>query len=281
MILGISDSNDIEGHPNKGDYDVIITKYTKDGELLWNQSYGTDLTDSALYVSFVKDDGFLFIPKSVYVDEGEFHQINEDAIVQKYDKNGRLQWMQTYGGSDVDYFSAALLTKDDKLMVLCNTLSNDIKGIPNKGGYDGIFVKYDISYEMNLLQTKNGTVSIRKNNNLGLIESIPNKGFCVDSVIVKDTLGNDLDVNQVNKQTFSVDLYDDVTVEVLFKRELSNPETGISSFIFFFLNQNVCIICPFFQFSSFSVLLFSKRNNLWARCNQLLNINFCNFVLNV
>jgi hypothetical protein len=231
LLLGRTYSSDIEGVEYQGDGDIIMAKYTPNGEFLWSKSYGTYLTDTVEFISFTEDEGFLMVPKSVYVDEGDFHQREEDGIVLKYDKFGNLKWSKTYGGSDVDYFSAALLTDSGDLMVLCNSISTDIPNLPNNGGYDGIFLKYTINYDMNKVDTVNGTFDLKNNKNIAYIETTPNKGYEVDKIIIKDTNDEIIESSKIDDVTYSVALYDDVSVEVIFKDALVNPKTGVDNIV--------------------------------------------------
>ena len=250
LVMGQTDSNDIENINFKGSSDVIMVKYDREGNVLWEQSYGTADIDRLSFASYVKDDGFLFIPETVvlYEDgEGEYHRSTEDGIVQKYDKNGKLQWTKTYGGSDVDYFSGALLTKNDDLIVLCNSLSTDISGISNKGNYDSVLLNFKISYEINVFETMNGFVKSQIVNNLALINATPDEGYEVDKIVVTDTLGNVLETSKIDDLTYSVDLYDDVKVEVLFKEKLVNPKTGVSDYIGVMFTIFIIGICAFFM----------------------------------
>ena len=246
LVMGQTQSNDIENINFKGSSDVIMVKYDREGNVLWEQSYGTADIDRLSFVSYVKDDGFLFIPETVvlYEDgEGEYHSSTEDGIVQKYDKNGKLQWTKTYGGSDVDFFSAALLTKNDDLIVLCNSLSTDISGISNKGNYDFVLLNFKISYEINVLETMNGIVKSQNVNNFALINATPDEGYEVDKIVVTDTLGNVLETSKIDEVSYSVLLHDDVTVDVTFKEKLSNPKTGVFDYItFIMVGMLVCLI---------------------------------------
>ena len=45
IVYGYSYSTDIEGLPNKGGDDAIIVKYDKDGNMLWQKSWGGNKTD--------------------------------------------------------------------------------------------------------------------------------------------------------------------------------------------------------------------------------------------
>ena len=55
----------------------------------------------------------------------------------------------------------------------------------------------------------------------------PDQGYELNKIIVKDKNGKMVDVVKLENETYSFDLYSDVSVEVLFKEIVSNPKTGV------------------------------------------------------
>ena len=229
ILFGRSESTDIEGLPNKGSYDAIIVKYDKDGNLLWQKSWGGSGYDSLSQVIETEDGNFILFGHSESTDiEGLPNKGSQDAIILKYDKNGNMLWQKSWGGNGYDSLSQVIETEDGNFILFGHSESTDIEGLPNKGS-TFILVKYSVEYDLGNVETENGSAELKQDGKYGIITPTPNEGYEVDKIIIKDKDGNVLDV-EVNKQedgTYSFELYTDVSVEVLFKEKIENPKTGI------------------------------------------------------
>ena len=77
-----------------------------------------------------------------------------DAVIVKYDTGNDITWARKYIGGNCDSFSAVKQTTDDNFVAVGNSYSTDgdLTGL-NKGGNDGIIVKYD----------RNGVITWAKN----------------------------------------------------------------------------------------------------------------------
>ena len=235
---GYSYSTDIEGLPNKGAADVIIVKYDKNGNLMWQKSWGGDRFEGFSELLQTKDGGFIAYGYSLSTDIEGLPNKNEsnfttDVIIVKYDKDGNLVWQKSWGGNEDEEFSELLQTKDGGFIAYGYSLSTDIEGFPNKENEDAIIVKYSIEYDLEIITTENGTSTAIQQGKYGVITPTPNEGYEVDKIIIKDKDGNVLDVEVTNQEDglYSFELYTDVSVEVLFKGKIENPKTGIVDII--------------------------------------------------
>ena len=289
IIVGESESNDIEGLQNKGSYDAIVLKYDKDGNLIWQKSWGGNDSERFTSVAVTEDGGFVAVGNTQFIvyegdsrldaiivkynkdgnvlwqksygnELNEFYEsvveiddygfvvvgyINsslidskpatdkDDAIIIKYDKDGNMLWEKSWGGSDYDEFRKVISTQDGKIIASGYSHSTDIDGLTNKGEKDAIIVKYSIEYNLENITTENGTSAVEQKGKYRIVTPTPNEGYEVDKIIVKDKDGNVLDVETTKQEdgTYSFDLYTDVSVEVLFKEKIENPKTGIMDFI--------------------------------------------------
>ena len=201
-------STDIEGLPNKGECDAIIVKYDKDGNLMWQKSWGG--IDSEVFNDGfqTEDGGFIVSGYSYSTDiEGLTNKGNMDAIIVKYDKDGNMLWQTSWGGNDIDIFDDVLQTKNGEFIATGYLYSTDIEGLPNKGEYDVIIVKYDKdgnvlwqtswggNYEDNIigkLLLSEGGFIVDIISYSSDIEGLPNKGS-EDAIIVKYSVEYDLE----------------------------------------------------------------------------------------
>ena len=206
IVSGFSESTDIEGLPNKGSEDGIIVKYDKDGNMLWQKSWGGSDDDFFSGIRQTQDDGFIVYGYSDSTDiEGLPNKGGTDAIIVKYDKDGNLLWQKNWGGNSYDKFSEILQTQDGGFIVCGYSESTDIEGLPNKGESNAIIVKYDkdgnllwqknwdgngIEAFFDILQTQDGGFIVSGYSRSTDIEGLPNKGE-LDAIIVKyDKDGN-------------------------------------------------------------------------------------------
>ena len=120
-----------------------------------------------------------------------------------------------------------IFTKNNNLITLGNSDSEDIVSAENEGYEDMIQSKYSIDFELNKTKEENGTFVIESNGFTGNVKPNPNKGYEVDKVIVKDSEGNIIEAIKLQDGTYSFELYDDVSVEVVYKKALENPKTGV------------------------------------------------------
>ena len=142
IAYGYSYSTDIEGLPNKGYEDAIIVKYDKNGNLMWQKSWGGNNSDEFHELLQTEDDGFIAYGYSYSTDiEGLPNKGSVDAIIIKYDKDGNLLWQKSWGGNSEDRFYELLQTEDGGFIAYGYSYSTDIEGLPNKGYTDVIIVK--------------------------------------------------------------------------------------------------------------------------------------------
>ena len=239
IVIGNFKSNNIDGIQNNGYSDTIILKYDKDGNILWQKSWGgSDYADYFNEIYMMNDDSFIIVGEFNSTDIQNVENKGEsDIILMKYDKNGNILLQKSWGGNKNEYGSS-IFTQNNGIIIIGETTSTDIGDATDSNNRKIFMLNYSIDYDIeNVTNTTNentnGTSTIEQQGRYGIVKPIPNEGYEVDKIIVKDKSGNVLDV-EVTKQedgTYSFELYTDVSVEVLFKEKLVNPKTGVSSFI--------------------------------------------------
>jgi uncharacterized delta-60 repeat protein len=81
-----------------GNCDVLLLKYSPNGTLLRQQTWGGSVQDEAQGVS-VADDGSIFVTgETASFGAGSF-----DVFILKYSPDGNLLWKKTWGGTGDDY----------------------------------------------------------------------------------------------------------------------------------------------------------------------------------
>jgi len=87
------------------DTDVILIKFTPDGDILWNWIYGdVGVNESANAVIETADGGYLFAGETAYPGVAD-----TDAWLVKTDADGAVVWSRTFGGENPGDKAASLI----------------------------------------------------------------------------------------------------------------------------------------------------------------------------
>lgn len=118
VIAGNTKSTDISGLTLKGTRDALIVKYDKDGKIEWQQLYGGSSGESFFDVTQVEDNGIVAVGYSASTDASTSNNGGDDALVVKYDKNGKLIWANNIGYNMSDRFTKVLPTADGGIIAV-------------------------------------------------------------------------------------------------------------------------------------------------------------------
>lgn len=143
IIVGSSDSTDVDIKNNKGTYDFWVVKISNEGTLIWEQSYGGSQIDEASAIAKTDDGNFLIVGDTRSDDTDiTLNKGGADIWLIKIDPNGNLIWQKTLGGSDFD--SARSLKKaDNGYLIAGSSRSTDGDFTNNKGQNDALILKID------------------------------------------------------------------------------------------------------------------------------------------
>lgn len=96
------------GINNSLDSYIWLAKTDPNGDLQWNTTYSNVISFMAGPFLQITSDGGCIVAGGKY-----FSTLSERAaLLIKWDKNGKIQWNKTYGGSWVDWASSVLQTSD-------------------------------------------------------------------------------------------------------------------------------------------------------------------------
>ncbi|WAM33575.1 Ig-like domain-containing protein [Caldicellulosiruptor morganii] len=147
IAVGASSSSDGDmAGLNKDDFDAIVVKYDSKGNIKWKKSFGGDSLDQFFGVAITPDGGCIAVGFSASDDEDMLglSKGDSDAIIVKYNKEGKLEWKKSFGGSNRDFFNEVAVTPDGGCIAVGYSESNDrdMAGL-SKGDIDAIIVKYN------------------------------------------------------------------------------------------------------------------------------------------
>jgi len=105
---------------SKGDRscDTWVVKLNSNGIRQWDYSFGGYESDAAQYVQQTNDEGYVIAGLTYSKGVGK-----SDGWVFKIDRNGHMQWDETFGGKGSDSFYSIQITKDGGYIVAGRTYS--------------------------------------------------------------------------------------------------------------------------------------------------------------
>lgn len=151
FLLGgysLSNKSGDKSENSKGDKDYWVVKIDKNGQKLWDKTFGGLFADVLTSITQTSDGGFLLGGHSLsYVgsDKTETNKGNNDYWVVKIDANGNKLWDKTFGGASYDYLYGMTTTSDGGFLLGGYSWSNKSgdKSENIKGVYDYWIVKID------------------------------------------------------------------------------------------------------------------------------------------
>ena len=199
LMVGSSDSDDVDITNNKGGYDFWVVKIDKVGALLWEKSFGGDEIDEARAITTTNNGNFIIIgdtrstTKDVTQNNG-----GADLWAIKITTDGELIWQKNYGGASFDVGRSIRKTIDGGFLISGSSRSAD-NGFTNKGQNDALILKIDANGNLQWQKTIGGTeidfcydaLELTNGNIIAVGESssnnqdiVTNKGFS-DLLIIK------------------------------------------------------------------------------------------------
>lgn len=142
IIIGSSDSNDIDISNNKGTYDFWIIKISSEGNLIWEKSYGGSEIDEALDITSTIDGNFIVCgnTRSNNIDVS-LNNGAADIWILKITPNGEILWEKTYGGNSFEAARSIHQTTDNGFVIAGNSRSDNNDLTKNNGQNDGWIFK--------------------------------------------------------------------------------------------------------------------------------------------
>jgi hypothetical protein len=126
ILSGQTYSNDIENFTYKGGYDVMVVKYDKDGNMVWQKGFGGTSNEMGANIEGF-DDGFVFVFNySGEIEEFSSFNSTTDVGIIKYDYDGKELWKKNYSGNKEDYIFNVVSDKKNNFYLLGRSSSSDL-----------------------------------------------------------------------------------------------------------------------------------------------------------
>ena len=158
ILVGSSDSADVDITNNKGTYDFWIVKINALGVLVWEKNYGGAEIDEARGIVSSDDGNYVIVgdTRSADVDVSQ-NSGSADLWLIKITPDGDLIWEKTFGGGSFDVGRAIVKTQDSGFLIAGSSRSQDGDLSENHGQNDAWVLKINESGDIEWQQTLGGS----------------------------------------------------------------------------------------------------------------------------
>ena len=142
LIVGSSESNDIDISSPKGSYDIWVIKLSSNGDLLWERSYGGSKYETANSIMQSADKKIHILGSTLSNDKNiSFQMGSSDFWLLTIDSDGNLLSEQTFGGSNFDKGKKIEIDTKDNLWLTGYSRSIDFDFSFNNGKNDAVLIQ--------------------------------------------------------------------------------------------------------------------------------------------
>lgn len=158
IIIGSSDSDDVDISNTKGDYDFWIVKVDTNGNQVWEKSFGGSQIDEARSITKTTDGNYLIAGESRSSDADVTNPKGAaDIWLIKISDDGSLIWEKSFGGNSFDVSRDITPTFDSGFIIVGSSRSQDMDVDTNEGQNDVWVLKIDNSGDLQWQKSFGGT----------------------------------------------------------------------------------------------------------------------------
>ena len=118
ILVGTSESQDVEKTISFGSYDIWVIKISSSGNLIWEKSYGGSAIDEGVKIIKSQDDNYMIIGNTnSKIIEGVNTIGNNDFLMIKINSSGTVLNMFRHGSTEFDYAKDIIQTKDGSYFI--------------------------------------------------------------------------------------------------------------------------------------------------------------------
>ena len=158
LVIGTSDSDDVDISGNIGTYDFWVIRVSVNGEILWEKNYGGTQIENVYAASKTTDGNFLLFgdTRSDDVDvTSDFGKADIWGI--KINEQGALLSQQSYGGSEFETAKHITNLSNGNYLITGNTRSIDGDFTSNNGQNDALVMLIDNNESLQFQATIGGS----------------------------------------------------------------------------------------------------------------------------
>ena len=158
VIIGSSDSEDVDIKGSKGAYDFWVVKISETGNLLWEKSFGGSEIDEAYAITSSDDGNYIIVGDTRSKDLDVSNSKGAaDLWTIKIAPSGELIWEKTYGGTSFDASRSVSKTQDGSFIISGSSRSADGDLSKNNGQNDAWVLKIDTNGNLKWQKTIGGS----------------------------------------------------------------------------------------------------------------------------
>ncbi|MEM8999101.1 MAG: hypothetical protein AAGB24_02470 [Bacteroidota bacterium] len=158
VLIGASESNDFDVSNPKGSYDFWVVKIDKNGNFLWERSFGGTGIDQSYDIARTKDGAYAIVGNTFSIDTDVSKNNGESDIwLIKISEAGELLWQKSYGGTGFDASHGISTAADGGFIISGNSKSFNGDATQNFGENDFWLIKTDESGELEWQRSFGGT----------------------------------------------------------------------------------------------------------------------------
>lgn len=193
IIVGSSDSDDVDIKGNKGTYDFWAVKISESGSLIWEKSFGGSEIDEAWEISATNDGNFVIVGDTRSSDNDVLENNGAaDVFIIKITPDGNIVWQKSFGGTSFDAARSISKTSDGGFIISGSSRSSDGDISKNNGQNDALILKIDangnlqwqktiggssIDLAFDAIELGDGSVIVVGESNSNNVDITENKGF--------------------------------------------------------------------------------------------------------
>ncbi|WDC84978.1 hypothetical protein PL321_05365 [Caloramator sp. mosi_1] len=177
LVIGYSNSEDGDlSGLNKGEYDGIVIKLDREGNIEWKSSFGGSRWDK-FYSAIEVTGGYIVVgyTESKDKDLKGLKILGQEGIIVKYDTDGKVLWSKSFGGDgDDDIFSICKIEDGFVIVGKTNSSDKDFESQRYYGNYDAFISRLDFNGNVKWTRTFGGSeedvfTSLFNKNDYGLV----------------------------------------------------------------------------------------------------------------
>jgi hypothetical protein len=158
LIVGASDSDNVDIKGNKGTYDFWVIKISETGSLLWETSFGGSEIDEAWGIVASNDGNFIVAGDTRSKDiDVEKNNGAADAFIIKMTPNGDLIWKKSFGGTSFDSARSISKSNDGGFIISGSSRSSNGDVLKNNGQNDAWVFKISSNGNLEWQKTIGGS----------------------------------------------------------------------------------------------------------------------------
>jgi len=159
LLVGTSDSADVDIENNIGAYDFWVAKINALGSLVWEKSYGGSEIDEAFGITATSDGNYAIVGNTrsndidITVNKGD-----ADLWLIKITPDGSLLWNKSIGGLSFDVGRSIIKTQDNGFLIAGSSRSVNGDLSANNGQNDAWVLKVNAHGDLEWQKTIGGSL---------------------------------------------------------------------------------------------------------------------------